>query len=902
MALSTHSRFQQLQELFERAVALEDAAERDRWVREACGADEEMEAQLRRLLASDAGLRARPEAGPAQLPRFGRYQARELIGSGGMGAVYRATREDGEVRQEVAVKVVKPLLWSAAREERFRRERQILAELEHPNIARFLDGETTADGDPYLVMEFVAGERLDLWSDRQRLSVRRRLELFLGICEAVSFAHQKLVVHRDLKPGNILVDGEGKVKLLDFGIAQTLDPEPAAGPSDLTATIVFTPQYASPEQIRGERGSVSCDVYSLGAVLFELLAGSPPFGRPGAAPADVIARVLGGEIHLPSESATAEAANARTLDSAAALRRLLRGDLDAIAAKALAKLPEARYASVEQLADDVRRYLGGFPVRAASTGAVYRARKFLRRHRAGASAAAIVLLTIVAGAAATLWQARVAERRFAQTRALARYLMFDLTQSVGALAGATPVQEDMVKHSLQYLDALSAEKSGDSLLRTEVGEGYLRLAALMGHPSQNNLGDMPTAEQMYRKAMAILEPESRDGSNRRAIVALATARLELGQVLGFNSESGEGVQLIERATGDYARMAARWPDDFEVRVRASVAYEVLALSLSRPEGYIIHRALDRSIPALRVARDHALAAGRIRPSDFRPLRQLAMTLKVMGDFVGLEDHAAAGSIYRDALAALDRIPAADRNQPMVKNARSSVLIMLGDNLRGWGDTAGARAALEQARDIRDEMSREDPKNVLLLRQRLDPYDYLLRVTSGAGRLGNYEVLDTIHAELVAQYPSNEAGRFDQAIDQAGEADLRFELGQKAAAARLAEQAYPVLKRIAAEPRALAITQSTAAAALLDARTPGFADPKLALDLAKRADAGYGSKDAETLTILARAYWANGDRQAALEAQQRALGLMAKASPVARAEAEKALARYRQDPASATARR
>src|SRR5579872_1107563 len=227
MSAFSHRSFQQIEKLFEQALGRPDGPERQAWLKQACAGDLALEIEVRRLLDSDTEVRDRAAMSPPErLPRFGVFQARELIGTGGMGAVYRATREDGEVRQEVAVKVVGSVLWPAEMEQRFRRERQILAALDHPDIARFLDSGVTEDGVPYLVMELVQGRPIDSWCDEARLPLKKRLELFLKICDAVGFAHRKLVVHRDLKPGNILVSNDGQPKLLDFGIARTLNPQP----------------------------------------------------------------------------------------------------------------------------------------------------------------------------------------------------------------------------------------------------------------------------------------------------------------------------------------------------------------------------------------------------------------------------------------------------------------------------------------------------------------------------------------------------------------------------------------------------------------------------------------------------------------------------------------------------
>ncbi len=889
MASSPQQSFQRLAALFDEAVRLAPGPEQTAFLDRECGGDTRLRKELAELLSADSAVRA---GGPrvVRLPRFGVYEAREQIGAGGMGTVYRATREDDDVRQQVAIKVISAAFGSAAFSKRFRRERQILAELNHPNIAAFLDSGISEDGSPYLVMEYVDGQRIDSWCDARQLSIRSRLELFRKVAAAVSFAHQKLIVHRDLKPANILVSASGEPKLLDFGVAHTLLAD-AEGPA-ITSNLFVTPLYASPELLRGNAPTVAADIYSLGVLLFELLSGARPIGASGDnSPASIIESALTGEPTRLEDAADAMAAAARG-EVLSSLRRKLRGDLSAILSKALAKNPAARYATVEQFAQDVRRHLDGVPILASPAGPFRRAWKFVLRHKTGVAAAALVIVSLGAGVTGTLWQSRIAERRFAQTRSLAHYVMFDLTQSISNVAGATPIQADMVKHSLEYLDRLSAERMNDPGLRTEVGEGYLRLAALLGHPSQNNLGDLPKAQETYRKAIQVLEPATHGADNVRASLALDKAKIELGQTLGFASESGEGVQLIERATNDLARLARQSPSDFNVQLEASSAFEALALALSLPHGYITPRAIDRSLPALRAGKDYAEAASRIRPGDSRAVRQLAMTLKLIGNLTELQDASAATPIYLQAKAVLDRVPPQDVMNPAVRNARSSVLIALGDNLRGAGDIAGARAALEEARTIREQLWKEDPKNTLYLRQLADPYNYLLRVSGKSDQLRYYELLNDIYARLVAQYPANQPMRFRQATLQAETANLSYELGKKGEADRLARASLPVLAQIGLMAGAAPVTQAIAAGALVDVKIPGSADPKTALELAQRAVRGFDSKEPESLTILAHAYWLNGDRAHAIESQERALALMQKAPAAAKAEQEKTLARYR----------
>src|SRR6202035_3027390 len=283
--------------------------------------------------------------------RIGPYQIVEEIGHGGMGTVYRAVRADDQYRKQVAIKVVRGGLGDEFRVHRFRAERQILANLDHPNIARLLDGGATADGRPYVVMEYIEGRPIDQYCDDAKLPVSERLKLFRTVCSAVAYAHQRLVIHRDIKPANILVTKEGEAKLLDFGIAKILDPEEAGVDQTVTVMRLMTPEYASPEQVRGEAITTASDVYSLGVVLYGLLTGRRPYGRASRVPRDIVQAVIETEPEKPSASITrADTTTAQTVSETRdeipeKLQRRLRGDLDNIVLKALRKEPQRRYAS-----------------------------------------------------------------------------------------------------------------------------------------------------------------------------------------------------------------------------------------------------------------------------------------------------------------------------------------------------------------------------------------------------------------------------------------------------------------------------------------------------------------------------------------------------------------------------
>src|SRR6267378_431513 len=478
----TPERWQQVKGLLGPALEL-DPGKRTEYLDQACGSDASLREELGFLLEAEG------KAGPGflsdpvvladltlDLPqqsdawvgrRLGSYQIVEEIGAGGMGEVYRAVRADDEYRKEVAVKLVRSDQDSNFVLNRFKNERQILAGLDHSNIARLLDGGTTEGGVPYFVMELIEGQRIDEYCNVRGLATTGRLELFLGVCSAVQYAHQRLIIHRDIKPGNILVTAEGVPKLLDFGIAKILDTEAVAGQPEptLTAFRALTPGYASPEQVKNEPITTASDVYSLGVVLYELLTGRVPYPSDSRTPHDLARAVCEFEPERPSTALRRVVAETKTKpaqpaqfpsgspqdDSRAKLSKRLSGDLDTIVLMALRKEPSRRYASVEQLADDIRRHLQNLPVIARKDTILYRTTKFVVRHKTGVLAAALGTLVLLGALGVALREAHIArvqearaERRFNDVRKLANSLMFDLHDSIRNLPGATDARKLLV--------------------------------------------------------------------------------------------------------------------------------------------------------------------------------------------------------------------------------------------------------------------------------------------------------------------------------------------------------------------------------------------------------------------------------------------------------------------------
>ena len=413
-------RWGRIEELFRTAID-RPADERDAYLTRVCGSDEDLRREVLSLLErdSDEDFIRDPIANAALAftakpnddltgERIGPYRVTRLIGRGGMGDVYEAERDDEHFQQQVAIKIIKRGMDTDFVRDRFLRERQILASLDHPHIARLFDGGATPDGSPYFVMEFVAGEPITAYCRRHQLSVNEKLKLFRKVCSAVQHAHQKLIVHRDLKPSNILItpsaDGkEGEPKLLDFGIAKLLSTD-ASQPHTRTETALrmMTPEYASPEQARGQAVATTTDVYSLGVVLYELLTERRPHEFRTYAPAEIERAICDTEIEEPSK-VVGQMTGAPTK-----LARQLAGDLDNITMMAMRKEPERRYQSVEQFSEDIRRHLAGMPVVARKDTFGYRAGKLVRRHKAGV---AILALLIILAVAMTIQAARIARER-----------------------------------------------------------------------------------------------------------------------------------------------------------------------------------------------------------------------------------------------------------------------------------------------------------------------------------------------------------------------------------------------------------------------------------------------------------------------------------------------------------
>ena len=667
-----------------------------------------------------------------------------------MGVVYRARRE-GDVAQEVAVKLIGRFAVGLSLEQ-FRTERTILARLEHPAIARFIDAGSTPEGQPYLVMEYVRGRPITEHAARRRLEVPARLALFRAVCAAVQYAHRNLVVHRDLKPSNILVTEEGAPKLLDFGIAKLLEPAADGASSTVTLLRPFTPEYASPEQVSGAPISTASDVYSLGVVLYELLTGVRPLALLGLEPEEAL-RLIATRVPAPPSAARAP--------TAPVWPRALAADLDTIALTALRKEPERRYPSVDALAEDVRRCLDGLPIHARPDTLRYRAAKFVRRNRGGVAAAAVVVLALAGGVAATARQARIAEanrqradRRFADVRRLANRLLFEIYDSLEPLPGALATRELVVGSSLEYLQTLSAEAGDDPGLLFELGVAWRRVGDVQGMPTWSSLGKTEGARSCYASSLQLFDRlvASRPDEPRYAY--------ERAQTLAH-----DGAALAER--GDFAGARARHQQALEVyrdlvdrRGFAEARYDVI-------QGH----------------------------------QDLGDDVWGQGDLPGAARH------YREALALLEAWQVEAPGDRRVLRGVGVLHQRLGDAAWAQGDVAVARAEFHASLAVDERLGGQAPDDAELQRDLATDASRLGVVEAQGGTLSAAEPLfrraHAIRARLSDAQPADQRASRDLAESAELLGDLLVRRGAPAEGMRRLDEALALRESsLAADPESI----------------------------------------------------------------------------------------------------
>lgn len=771
----TPERYSQVKSLFQ-LVLEQQPAQRPAFLERACGADRELFQQVRELLKSDStseDFLEKPAITPLSkvladaaaeihdpMPaKIGPYAVQKLIGSGGMGAVYLAYRADKSYNKQVAIKVIHRGMETDRILQRFRRERQIIASLDHPNIARLLDGGATEDGRPYIVMEYVEGMPITHYCDQRRLTTEQRLAIFLQVCDAIQYAHQNLIIHRDIKPGNILVRADNAVKLLDFGIAKLMNPDLAAAPSEKTATSMrlMTPQYASPEQVRGESVTTASDVYLLGIVLYELLTGHRPYDVPDSAAMHALRAFAEGEPQKPSDAIfritekadteggpatrkTALTVSAVREANPAALRKKLRGGLDAILLKALRRNAAERYQSTAQLAQDIRNYLAQFPVSALPDTPAYRISLFLRRNTAMAIAAASVISLLLLVTVFAVWQAASArqerlraESRFSEVQKLSNSLLFDVQDSLGPLPGATPARRLLVNSALQYLHNLENQSAADPNLQLQIANGYIRVGHLQGNPNYSNLGDTAGAFSSYRRAESLLDGLNRqDPKNAQIANDLAVAATAAAEILRFDGDPAAAVPALRRA--------------LQLRESVNAAPEAKAASLNR-----LALALAGSgdtAEALELSGKAQSIAASLTGTDAPRQQALnhsrhAAVLQKTGNIPGAADS------FRAALALYQQLAAAAPLNAPPKRELAAAL----EDLAAVEPPAEAAPHYQRALQLRRELIALDPQN---MQARRDLAYSLLKQGATADARESFR-------QLVAIDPASSLARRDLAV-------------------------------------------------------------------------------------------------------------------------------------------
>jgi eukaryotic-like serine/threonine-protein kinase len=761
-------RWQRIEEIFRTAID-RPACDRNAYLTQACGADEDLRREVLSLLDRDTAedfirdpivnaARAFTANSKDNLAgdRIGPYRVMRLIGRGGMGDVYEAERDDEQFRQQVAIKIIKRGMDTDFVRDRFLRERQILAMLDHPYIARLFDGGATGDGLPYFVMEFVAGEPITAYCGRHQLSVNEKLKLFRKVCSAVQHAHQRLVIHRDLKPSNILITEDGEPKLLDFGIAKLLSPDAEQAYTRTEPALrLMTPEYASPEQARGGAITTATDIYSLGIVLYELLTGRRPYQFETCSPFDIERAICATAAPRPSEAARQQ------IGAPTKLARQLSGDLDNIVMMAMRKEAERRYQSVEQFSEDLQRYGAGLPIMARPDSFIYRAGKFVRRHRVGVSAVALVLISLLGGIVATTLAARQAraeraraERRFAQVRKLSNTFLFDFHDKIQNVPGATEARAMVAKTALEYLDSLAQEAAGDPQLELELAVAYHKVGDVQGDPWAPNLGHPQEAMLSYQKGLKLAQRLSLNGNNDLKVLRqLAQGYFKVGELqsaAGVQTEAQEALRQAVVAAENLERQTHD-PEDLRLLQNCHIRLADVSLDTGDPVGALACYRLEMSLAERRVAE---FPGDRSELSLAMSHKRVAESLVSLGDLPGARD-----SLGR-SMALMDKLSPKHPSDPIYLRPRMISLLWLG-HIAGnprFINQGDPRAALRYYREylaIAEQLAAFDPKNALARQDLAAGYQRVAEVLTledPAQAIENYRKALGIISEWLASAP------------------------------------------------------------------------------------------------------------------------------------------------------
>ncbi len=867
----TSERWRQIEEILVASWEF-DPELRDEFLRERCRNDSELLRELRRLDAADAatGQWTEPPSEPASsTQKLSHYELERLIGRGGMGAVYLAHRADGQFEQQVAIKIIGLPFELDEIRDRFRRERQILAGLQHPNITRLLDGGITEDGQLYLVMEYVDGVPINQFP----ADLDKKFDLFLSVCQAVQYAHQNLIVHRDLKPSNILVDRDGTAKLLDFGAAKLLDDSEATRTGFSMATVA----YASPEQLRSEKVSTLSDVFSLGAILYELVGGEKAFGD------DLVSRLGAGEaaeVKLPKQ---------------------LPGDLDTVVRKALALAPSERYQSAEQLADDVRRYRNGEPVMAHPPSFRYRAGKFARRNKLAFGAGVLLLLTLLAGIGGVLWQYRkaIVEHRKAEARAedlrkLSDSLLTQIDDAIQKLPGSTPAQKLLVSAVLEHLDRTVKDSAGDPQLEVDAANAYLRLGNVQGSPYHQNIGDTQGASASLDKALSIAIAVSRKyPENTSAKQALGLAHKSLGDLLFGIAQTQEAVVEMRSAIASFEELASIGGLTPDTKVDALLNAAGAYMHLGDEFGMVDWPSLGdfpSALAAYRTGGKIYERAAQIEPANPSVLQGIIEIHRRMGAIELHTDPAGAVSELQNAIKGTEALHEQAKQSVEFRRLEAGVLGPYAGALTEIGQYHQALAALEQGRAIQEALLAADPRDLRSI-QDLDAglsreaECYQERAAGIFAEEGSNRTADAANAlrvllkerslleDIVRIEPNDSVWPAKLGLVLIDIARQQQALQRPEGSLALAQKGLSMLKDVGRRQHTKAFQLDDVVTGLITVEPATLREPALAVTYAERTVEMSGRHNADFLLTLARAYRAAGQASNARAAAKEGLALL-----------------------------
>lgn len=732
-----------LDDRWEEAKAVIDAAldrspqTRSEFIREKCGSDLELRAEVEAYLEFDSPdedvledeMFPRGKNGDLIGQRIGKYRIVRELGAGGMGVVFLAERCDGEFSQTVAIKLLGHGLFSRSARARFLQEKRILAGLRHKNIAALIDGGATEEGIPFLIMEYVEGMPLTEFAEKHDLSIDERLKLFRKICEAVRFAHRNLIIHRDLKPANILVDADGEPKLLDFGIAKLIN---AGGESDLTETRqrAFTPEYASPEQIKGETVTTASDVYALGIVLYELLTGERPFKIKNAENHDEF-REFASRENPPRPSSVANSRKNLNEKKHSPFifhpKYIFPRDLDTIILKALKFKPEDRYESIGRFAADIENYRKNLPIAARPDAFGYRAGKFLRRNRLAVGAALVVLLAVVIGSFATMRQAALAraaetdaKARLAELRRLTGSMLFELNDEISQ--SPTKARLELAAKSSEFLNQISSESVEDKTVKFDLAVAYLKLGDLFGRPYHPNVGKTAEARQSYERSLDLLESLAAENASDEKIKAeLARAHERFGYLLGTRFfEWKPAAEHLEKSMFLREELVALSPSNRDHRSALADAYLYYADTMHGRHAAVSDQPFDDESRYEIGKKSLELRKALLEemPDDVKTKRSLATNYQRMAGMVPLTaDDPERGEklneilfYHRESLRLREEMASSAEAAARDQRNLADQLMMMSDFLAANGRLSDAAADLRRSKEIFYSLTLVDPRN------------------------------------------------------------------------------------------------------------------------------------------------------------------------------------------------